>query len=255
MDMRRPLRGKTLKTLKKENSMKIVSLVLFAVVFAGSQAACQGGRQQSAPSPEPGNSVTIQSGNDSVATPPESGGNILIAYFTWADNTIVANPAAVNVDATTSASVLAPGNTARMAQWIRQETGGDLFSIRVTNPYPSDYNKCLDRASEEKARNARPALTGQVANIDAYDVIFLGYPNWWYSVPMALFSFIERHNLSGKTVILFCAHGTGGLARSVQDITAALPDSTIVKNVLGVYRNDMSSAQARVKRWLTEIGY
>jgi flavodoxin len=142
-----------------------------------------------------------------------------------------------------------------MAQWIQQETGGDLFSIKVTEPYSSNYNRCLDRASEEKARNARPALTGYVEDMDAYDVIFLGYPNWWYTVPMALFSFIEGHNLSGKAVILFCAHGTGGLARSVQDITAALPNSTVVRNVLGVYRNDMPSAQARVKRWLAELGY
>jgi flavodoxin len=226
--------------------MKKLLLVLFAVVFAGSQAACQGGRHQNAPPAEPENNVAVPAGK---------GGNILIAYFTWADNTSVANPAAIDVDASTSASVLVPGNTAKLAQWIQQEVGGDLFSIKVTQPYSSNYNRCLDRASEEKAQNARPALTGYVENMDAYDVIFLGYPNWWYTVPMALFSFIESHNLSGKTVILFCAHGTGGLARSVQDISAALPNSTVVRNVLGVYRNDIPSAQAKVKRWLTELGY
>jgi flavodoxin len=226
--------------------VKKLFVILFAVVFAGSQAACQGGKQQDTPLVKPENSITIPAGN---------GGKILIAYFTWADNTIVANPAAIDVDASTSASVLAPGNTTKLAQWIQQEIGGDLFSIKVTQPYSSNYNRCLDRASEEKAQNARPALTGYVENIDTYDVIFLGYPNWWYSAPMALFSFIERHNLSGKTVILFCAHGTGGLARSVQDITAALPNSTVARNVLGVYRNDVSSAQARVKRWLAELGY
>lgn len=226
--------------------MKKLWVILFAVVFASSQAACQGGRPQNTPSPQQKNSVTIPAGN---------GGKILIAYFTWADNTIVSNPAAIDADASTSASVLVPGNTAKLAQWIQQETGGDLFSIKVTQPYSSNYNLCLARASEEKAQNARPALTGYVENIDTYDVIFLGYPNWWYSAPMALFSFIERHKLSGKTVILFCTHGTGGLARSVQDITAALPNSTIVKNVLGVYRNDVSSAQTRIKRWLAELGY
>jgi flavodoxin len=226
--------------------MKKLFVVLFAVVFADSQAACQGSRQQNAPAVRPENGVTIPAGK---------GDRILIAYFTWADNTIVADPAAIDVDASTSASVLAPGNAAKLAQWIQQKTGGDLFSIKVTRPYSSNYNRCLERASEEKARNARPALTEYVENMDAYDVIFLGYPNWWYSVPMALFSFIERHNLSGKTVILFCTHGTGGLARSVQDITAALPNSTVARNVLGVYRNDVSSAQARVKRWLAEPGY
>jgi flavodoxin len=226
--------------------MKKLLVVLFAVVFASSQSACQGGRERTLPSP---GSV------DSMVISAENNGKILIAYFTWADNTVVANPTAINVDASTSASVLVPGNTAKLAQWIQQEIGGDLFSIKVNNPYSSDYNKCLDRASEEKARNTRPELASHVENMDAYDVIFLGYPNWWYSVPMALLSFIENHNLSGKTVILFCSHGTGGLARSVQEITAALPNATVVKNVLGVYRNDVSSAQPRVKRWLADLGY
>ncbi|MHB9291139.1 hypothetical protein Holit_00211 [Hollandina sp. SP2] len=134
-------------------------VVLFAVVFASSQASCQGGRQQDTPSVRPENSVTIPAGND---------GKILIAYFTWADNTIVANPAVIDVDASTSASVLVPGNTAKLAQWIQQETGGDLFSIKVTQFYSSNYNRCLDRASEEKAQNAGPALTGYIENIDDY---------------------------------------------------------------------------------------
>ncbi|MFP3041745.1 hypothetical protein LQZ19_07970 [Treponema primitia] len=125
--------------------------------------------------------------------------------------------------------------------------------IKETYPYSSDYNKFLDRAAEEKAKNTRPELTGLVKNIDAYDVLFLGYPNWWYSAPMALFSFLEQHDLSGKTVILFCTHGTGGLARSVRDINAAIPNSTIIENVFDVFRDDVASAQPNVKKWLTNL--
>lgn len=180
---------------------------------------------------------------------------ILIAYFTWADNTVVENPAGVDVDATTSASVLPPGNVARMASWIQEEVGGDLFSIQVEEPYSSDYDECLDRAADEKAQKARPKLASAVENMDDYDVVFLGYPNWWYSVPMAVFSFIEENNLAGKKVVLFCSHGTGGLAGSVQDIKKELPDSEVEDHVIGVYRNDIPSAQEDIKDWLREIGY
>lgn len=186
----------------------------------------------------------------------ENNSNILIAYFTWAENTIVANPDAVDVDAVTSASVLDPGNVARMASWIQRETGGDLFSIQVTDPYSSDYDECLNRAADEKADNARPTLKGKVENLNKYDTVFLGYPNWWYTAPMAIFSFIEENNLAGKKIVLFCSHGTGGLARSVRDIREALPESVEVeRNVLGIYRNDIPDVEARVKNWLDSIGY
>ena len=105
---------------------------------------------------------------------------ILIAYFTWADNTVVENPAAVDIDATTSASVLPPGNVARMASWIQEEVGGDLFSILVEEPYSSDYDECLDRAADEKAQKARPKLASAVENMEDYDVVFLGYPKLEY---------------------------------------------------------------------------
>lgn len=182
--------------------------------------------------------------------------NILIAYFTWADNTIVANPSTVDVDAVTSASVLDPGNVARMATWIQRETKADMFSIQVTEPYSSNYDECLNRAADEKADNARPALKSKVENLEKYDTIFLGYPNWWYTAPMAIFSFIEENNLSDKKIILFCSHGTGGLARSVRDIRNALPSSVEVeRNVLGIYRDDIPAGEERVKSWLNTIGY
>lgn len=166
------------------------------------------------------------------------------------------NPENVDVDATTSASVLLPGNAAKMASWIQQETGGDLFSIVVTEPYSSDYDECLDRAADEKAANALPELAAKVENIEDYDTVFIGYPNWWYSCPMAILSFIEENDLSGKKIVLFCTHGTGGLAGSVQDITAELPDDcTVEENVIGVYRNDVNSAQPDVLSWFAEIGY
>lgn len=190
--------------------------------------------------------------------PTESERKVLIAYFTWAENTVVEDPSAVDVDATTSASVLAPGHVAQMASWIQAETGGDLFSIVSTDPYSSDYDECLDRAADEKADNARPALSGSVANMADYDVVFLGYPDWWATCPMAVFTFLDSYDFTGKTVIPFCAHGTSGLASSVRDIKAALPNVTVL-DAVGVQRPGMDTpietARSTVTSWLTGLKY
>lgn len=131
-------------------------------------------------------------------TPSQEETNILIAYYTWADNTEVEDADAAidaalshyesvgdrgnydGVDATTSASVIVPGNTARMAAWIQERTGGDLFSIVVSEAYSSVYDECLDRAADEKAENARPGLQGHVERMEQYDTIFLGFPKMGY---------------------------------------------------------------------------
>lgn len=195
---------------------------------------------------------------DNSAQPEIQERKILIAYFTWAENTVVEDPSAVDVDATTSASVLAPGHVAQMAAWIQAETGGDLFSIVTADPYSSDYDECLDRAADEKAANARPALTGTVANMADYDVIFLGYPDWWATCPMAVFTFLDSYDFSGKTVIPFCAHGTSGLAASVRDIRVAVPDATVL-DAVGVQRPGMDTpldaARSTVQSWLDRLEY
>lgn len=184
-----------------------------------------------------------------------SDSNILIAYFTWADNTHVDNPDSIDVDATTSASVLPPGNAAKIADWINQRVGGDLFSITVKEPYSSDYDECLNRAAEEKAANARPELANHVENMEQYDVIFLGFPNWWYTVPMAIHTFLEEYDFSGKTVIPFCTHGTGGLASTIQDIKKDLPQDVTLLDSIGIYRPDVDSSQDEVNKWLDGMGY
>lgn len=175
---------------------------------------------------------------------------ILIAYFTWAENTHVEDPESVDVDATTSASVLMPGNVGLMARWIQEETGGDTFSIITEEPYSSDYDTCLNRAIEEHDSGVRPAITGHVDNLSDYDIVFLGFPNWWYSCPMAILTFIEEHDLARKTIIPFCSHGTGGFAASLQDIGAALPDDCIVLEEFGAYRPEVAASQDELLIWL-----
>ena len=194
----------------------------------------------------------------SATAPPENReeARVLVAYFTWSENVGELDESSIDVDATTSASLALPGNVGKMAQEIGGQIEADQFSIQTVEPYSSDYDDCLDRASEEKAEAARPALTTQVENIDQYDVVFLGYPDWWATAPMALFTFIEENDLSDKEVILFSSHGTSGLGSSVQDIQEQLPESTSLnENVLGVAREDSDQSEATVTEWLETLGF
>lgn len=176
----------------------------------------------------------------------------LIVYFTWAENTIVKNPNNINVDSIASASVLSPGNTAQIAQHIQNIGGGDIFSIIVTNPYPDNFKECLERVTDERNSNIRPKLKKYLENIDDYDVIFLGYPNWGYTSPMAVFTFLERYDFSGKIIIPFSVHGTGGLAESIDDIRKTVPEAKLLKP-LSLTRSDMKNSKEYVEKWLNEI--
>ena len=91
--------------------------------------------------------------------------------------------------------------------------------------------------------------------MEQYDTIFLGFPNWWYTVPMAIHSFLDEYDFSGKTIIPFVTHGTGGLASTINDIKADLPDSVIVKEAVGVYRPEVDESRPKVEEWLDGLGY
>lgn len=198
-----------------------------------------------------GDVIGAAEGTAAVPEETEDGSRILVAYFSWADNAVTDE----NVDAVSSPSVTAPGNVQELAGWVQEETGGDLFSIRVTDPYPSDWDACLERANDERGEDARPQLQENVENLDHYDTVFLGYPNWWYGVPMALLSFLEENDLSGKQVYLFCSHGTGGLADSVDIIEEAAPAAEISDNIFDCYEEDAHSSREEIMSWVEGLGY
>ena len=230
--------------------MKKILVFILAMAAAGAFTACALGETEpaeagSAPSEvqvsvsesaeaETSAPVSEPSAPSEESSEADAESSILVAYFSWADNAVLAE----DVDAVAYPSVVPPGNVEELAGWVQEETGGDLFSIQVTDPYPSDWNECLARANEERGEDARPELTANVENLDQYDTVFLGYPNWWYGVPMALLSFLEGNDLSGKQVYLFCSHGTGGLANSVELITEAAPDAVISDNIFDCYEEE-----------------
>ena len=240
--------------------MKKILSVFLSMAMALSLAACGTNENSSVDSSEQTSAIaeqeipTVESSEmESIGETNETdmGNNILVAYFSWADNAILAD----DVDAVASPSVIPPGNVQQLAGWVQEETGGDLFSIRVTDPYPSDWDDCLARANQERGDNARPELVENIDNLDQYDTVFLGYPNWWYGVPMALLTFLEQNDLSDKQVYLFCSHGTGGLAGSVELITEAVPEAVISDNIFDCYEEEASSSQGDIQSWVSGLGY
>ena len=145
------------------------------------------------------------------------------------------------------------GNTEVVAQMIQKKTGGDLFHIETVAAYPKDYTETTEVAKNELRTKARPELKKIVANIGAYDVIFLGYPNWWGTPPMAIFTFLENYDFSGKTIVPFCTHEGSGMGRSEKDIAKSCPKATMLEG-LAIHGTNAGSAALEVSSWIDKLG-
>jgi len=169
----------------------------------------------------------------------QTGNNkILVAYFSWS------------------------GNARTLAGQITQVTGGDLFEIRTVTPYPDNYDECTRVAREEQNRNARPAISGNVANMAQYGTVFLCYPNWWGTLPMAVFTFLEAYDFSGKTIYPLVTHGGSRFGRSLDDIRRLNPRAVLGDglDVSAFDRNPndatrVSAPNRDVTAWLRRIGF
>lgn len=149
--------------------------------------------------------------------------------------------------------------TEKVAREIQNGTGADLFKIETARPYPSEHKATTAFARKERDDDARPELKGAVENMDSYDVIFLGYPIWWYTLPMPLYTFLESYDLSGKTVIPFVTHGGSGMSGTEAVIRELQPGARLLKG-LSIHRNVIrnnpdSGAQKPVADWLGELGF
>lgn len=145
------------------------------------------------------------------------------------------------------------GNTEGIAEEIQSQTGADLFEITLVNPYSTDYNTVLDEAQRDQNEQARPELAIHVENMEEYDTILLGYPNWWASIPMPIASFLEEYDFSGKTIIPFCSHGGGRFGQSLTAIAKLVPNATMGE-ALAVHYSGGSSLPADVTEWLKTNG-
>lgn len=155
-------------------------------------------------------------------------GKTLVAYFSWS------------------------GTTQTLAENIAESGGFDIFRISTAKDYPTDYNAVLDVAKKEQNRRERPKLAGNVQNFGEYDTVFLGWPCWWGDMPMAVCSFLEAHDFSGKKIIPFTTHGGSSWARSLSTLKKLAPSARIESNGLSV---SGSGSKSQVAKWLEGLGF
>ena len=217
--------GKTGKIEKIVLSLSFLMGIVFASCAAKVQAQTTGG---------------ITGGQ----TQGKNSGGVLIAYFTTSDvvDTSLIDP---SVDATSQASVVIP-NMRFVAEYIHEAVGGTMFAIKTVKKYPVTSNELNGMGYEELAVQARPELSTHVENMAAYDTIYLCYPIWCGTIPMAVATFLEEYNFSGKTIIASCTHFGSGFGSSVQDIQKSSPNVKVIQGYSGSGRNIQGTKNAVV---------
>lgn len=143
------------------------------------------------------------------------------------------------------------GNTETVANIIHDNVGGDIVKLETTEAYPSDYDELVDYAQQE---DARPELSTVIENIEQYDTIFLGYPNWWGDMPMAIYTFLDTYDLSGKTIAPFITHGGSGLSGTPENIQEEELNATVTEG-LAIDGDEASDSSEDVVEWLNSLGF
>lgn len=198
---------------------RFLLVALLGVIMALTFAACTDGNGGGDQTNTPNDELTGES-------------NVLVTYFSWS----------------------ASNNTKTMAEYIAEFTDGELFRIQPKTPYTTNYNDVLDVAQQEKSDNARPELfenitAEQIAN---YDVIFVGYPVWWYDAPMIIYSFLEANDYSGVKVVTFATSGGSGISDG--NLRSAI-DADFTSGLCISNFSAGNSARERVENWVTQLGY
>ena len=175
--------------------------------------------------------------------------NILIAYFSVPENVDTDG-----IDANSGASIVVKnkdvlGNMQYMAMTIQEAIGGELFRIETTEEYPLEHETLVNQAKEEQNEDARPELATHIENVEQYDIIFLGYPNWWGDMPQPLYTFLEEYDFSGKTIIPFNSHGGSGFSNTIEEIKKLQPNATVRDDGLSISRNDVADSEQEVADW------
>lgn len=221
--------------MKKSVSILMAFTLLFSLVACSStnngessSPAPQSSGQSSSPTTEGNNQDSSSELSASDTEPTETGAKSLVVYFSWS------------------------GNTQNVAEAIQAQTGSDIFEIVPETPYSDDYDTVLDAAQEEQRENARPAIANDIDNIADYDVIYVGFPNWWGDMPMILYTFFDSYDLSGKTIAPFCTSGGSGLSGTVNEIKELEPNATVTDG-LHIGSSSASTPDNTVSSWLSDI--
>lgn len=144
------------------------------------------------------------------------------------------------------------GNTRKIAEQIQAKVGGDVFELQTVDPYPRDYNACVNQAKQEIADGHKPTLKSKLPNITDYDIVFIGSPVWWYTVAPPVSTFLSEYDLSGKTVAPFCTHEGSGLSKCATDIAKQAPDAVVTEGI--AFRGSrVAAASGELDQWLRQI--
>ena len=234
---------------------KIIPYLLAVALILAACGEVQTSRSTPVSTPTPSPSLEATEPTESAQVEPESQpeessqSNILIAYFTLPENVNTQG-----VDAISGASIIMRdgvklGSCEFVAKIVQETIGGDLFQIETVQQYPLEHDPLVDQAADEKAQESRPELAAQLENLDQYDTIILGYPNWWADLPMPVYAFLEEYDFTGKTIIPFVTHGGSGFSNTVGTISALQPGATVSEDTLSIARGDVVNCEKNVIDW------
>lgn len=157
-----------------------------------------------------------------------------------------------------SVGIITEGNTAKVAKVIAAKTGADIYEIKEVKPYPQSYDECVDLAKKELKDKARPEIAGDLPDLTDYQVVYLGYPNWWGDCPMIVYTFLEKSKIEGKTILPFCTHEGSGLGSTAKNIQKAFPGAKVELNGFSLRgataQKDAAATEQAVDKWLKSLG-
>lgn len=234
---------------------RLFSIMLAVVVISGMFTGCGSSsakNNQTTKNDSAEKSSDIDSSSNAVMEAVQNNTddeNILIAYFSVPENVDTDG-----IDANSGASIVVKnkdvlGNMQYMAMTIQEAIGGELFRIETKEKYPLEHETLVNQAKEEQNEEVRPELATHIENVEQYDIIFLGYPNWWGDMPLPLYTFLEEYDFSGKTIIPFNSHGGSGFSNTIEEIKKLQPNATVRDDGLSISRNDVADSEQEITDW------
>lgn len=243
---------------------KIVCLCMAALLVMAALSGCGAASNENSQDDTTAGSETTQDKNStdseqsnetgSTETGSETGKS-LVVYFSMPETTEPENMSREEELSTVVIDGEVLGNTQYVAMVIAENTGADIFRIEPVTPYPLDHSELEDIAQREQSEDARPEIAGEVENIDQYDTIFFGFPNWYFDMPMIMYSFLDQYDLSGKTIAPFVTSGGSGFSDAISTITEMEPEANVVEDGLSISRNVVQDAESDIIQWLTDNGF
>lgn len=205
--------------MKLKKILLLCSLIIMTTIFT---IGCAGGKAAEKSTQGPAQTAATSQGQAKAKN--------LIVYFSWS------------------------GNTKALAEKIQKQTGGDLFEIKPAKPYSTNYNETTELAKEEKNKNVKPEISGALPNVKDYEVVFIGFPIWWYQEPMIIDSFVEKQlqNFAGKKVFLFATSGGSDITGAHDRLKKMLSNAARVEAGV-LFRGSIN--ETTLNNWLKKIGY